>query len=937
MTLIQPAIAGRGSLAGVAYAPYLERLCARRPDVVAAIIERGARAVAESAIGALAVDVDESFEDAMLRMRINKQALHLACAVADLEQTWSLTEVTAALSDFADAALRSSLSATARLMQARGELAPIACDDARGPLPGLILIAMGKLGARELNYSSDVDVTVFFDPATLPVARGHEPQTVAVRIARLLVRAMEEITVEGYVFRTDLRLRPDPGATPIAVSLPSAEIYYQSVGQNWERAAFIKARACAGDMAAGRAFLASLTSFLWRRHLDYAAIADIQSIKRQIRSARGDGELDSAAFDVKLGRGGIRDIELFAQTQQLILGGRDARLRAPTTKGALDALVETGRLDPNERDTLWRAYEFYRGVEHRIQMLADEQTHRVPSNPDDRARVAAMAGYADLAAFDEAIIAARHAVAAIDGRLFADSPSLADAGGSLVFTGVEDDPETLATLAGLGFSDPSHVSGAIRSWHHGRVRAMRSQRARELLTSLTPALLRAVGKTGDADAAFARFSDFFSALPAGVQALSLFAAHPQLLEDVVGVMALAPRLADVLGRRPAMLDAMVEARFAQPLALDEPGARAAAVTAVLGESDGFEAAINAVRRVQREEAFRIDVQVLTGRAHALVAGIANAELAEACVRTLAGVAERETERRFGPPPGRFAVVALGKFGGRELARGSDLDIMVVFDAPEGSGGAEYFARLTQRLITALSAPTEEGGLYEVDMQLRPSGSKGPVAVRLSSFARYYREEAWTWELLALTRLRAVGGDAGLCAAVEAQARAALLQSRDVEKVRADVADMRMRMDRDRPPKSTWDLKLSPGGLVDIEFIAQALQLMAGPNRSEAFATNTGEALDRLARAGLLAPDDHAALEQAWLLYSRLTQWMRIAAHDGAFDPAAIGSALAQRLAASEGRPDVAALAGDLERRQAQVRAVFQRLIGVGDGNAALAR
>ncbi|MBU6372801.1 MAG: bifunctional [glutamine synthetase] adenylyltransferase/[glutamine synthetase]-adenylyl-L-tyrosine phosphorylase [Alphaproteobacteria bacterium] len=927
-----------GAVAAASRAPYLRRVLEARPDLAAALATLGPDAVAAAAVAAArSRPAGEDLEASMARLRSAKAELHLACACGDLSAAWTLEQVTAALSDFADAALAAALDAAAVFLRGRGELAATDPDDPRGPAPGLILLAMGKHGARELNYSSDVDVTVFYDPETLPTPPGRDAQRTAVRLAQVLVRAMEEITVDGYVFRTDLRLRPDPGATPIAVSLPAAEIYYQSVGQNWERAAFIKARACAGDIEAGRAFLAGLKSFLWRRHLDYAAIADIQSIKRQIRAVKGGAELDDPVFDVKLGRGGIRDIELFAQTQQLILGGRDPSLRAPTTKAALDALVAAGRLDAQERDTLHAAYTFYRGVEHRIQMIDDAQTHRVPARAEDRARVAALCGYADLAAFDAALLATRRTVAAIDARLFADAPSLADPIGSLVFTGVEDDPETLRTLSGLGFVRPERVSGAIRAWHHGRIRAMRSARARELLTVLTPRLLRAIAAAGDADVAFERFADFFAALPAGVQTLSLFQAQPDLLDEATALMALAPRIGALLGRQPALLDSMAEAEFARPLAQDPPGARRAAIDRALVGVDGFEAALNAVRRAQREEAFRIDVQVLTGRADADAAGAAHAELAEACVAALAGVAEAETTRRFGPPPGAYAVVALGKFGGRELAEGSDLDLMLVYDAPDAAGAAEFFTRLTQRLITALSAPTEEGGLYEVDMQLRPSGRKGPVAVALSSFARYYREEAWTWEILALTRLRACAGDPALGVRVEAFAREAVLAPRDRAATFADVAAMRARMDRDRPGKSPWSLKLAPGGFVDVEFLAQALQITAGEGAAAALDPNTGRALARLRDAGKLAPADAALLIDAWTAYARLQHWIRIVVGDGVFDPATAAPALAQRLAAVGGAADLPALEQALTRRQQAVRTLFERVIGVGDGNAPLAR
>ncbi|MGE3143256.1 MAG: bifunctional [glutamine synthetase] adenylyltransferase/[glutamine synthetase]-adenylyl-L-tyrosine phosphorylase, partial [Hyphomonadaceae bacterium] len=727
-----------------------------------------------------------------------------------------------------------------------------------------------------------------------------------------------------YVFRTDLRLRPDPGSTPPAVTIAAAEIYYQSLGQNWERAAFIKARAAAGDIPLGRAFLKSLQPYIWRRNLDYAAVADVHSIKRQILSSYGSVDLNDPVFDVKLGRGGIRDIELHAQTQQLILGGRNPDLRAMGTLAALAALTKADVLDEAARAGLSEAYQFFRDVEHRIQMLEDAQTHKVPKNAEARASVAALAGFEDVGAFEAALIARRKIVSDIDHRLFGRLDSLADPMGSLIFTGVEDNPETLATLARLGFKAPSETAGLIRGWHHGRVRAMRAERARELLTVLTPALLRAIAATGDPDLAFRRFADFFAGLQAGVQLLSLFHAQPKFMEEIISAFALAPRLADTLAKRPALIDAMIEPRFETPLAADAPDARRTLAAHAVSAADSFEAALNAARRMKREEAFRIAMQVLNGRAGAEAAGAAHADLAEAMTEALADVALREVERLMGPQPGAFAVLALGKFGGRELSEGSDLDIMIVYDAP-AEARVDFYTRLTQRLISALSAPTEEGQLYDVDMQLRPSGSKGPVAVRLSSFARYYAEEAWTWELLALTRLRPVAGDADLGGRVIAAAHQVLCAARDPKCVLADAADMRLRMERERPSRSAWDLKLAPGGFVDIEFIAQTLQLLAAPTHPEALDPNTGEALQKLARAGALSAADAETLCRAWGFYSRLQQALRICV-DGEFEAGQASEGLKRLISEAAGAKDFQEIETMLGAAQKEVRALFNRLI-----------
>ncbi|GIK50835.1 MAG: glutamate-ammonia-ligase adenylyltransferase [Alphaproteobacteria bacterium] len=921
-------------------APYLRRLIERRADLLeGADAEWAERRVREAVETANAIAADPPpLDEAMRALRRAKDALHLATALADLAKLWPLERVTGVLTDFADASLRAALALAVRESAARGDIEVGAGGEDEGPIPGLTLIAMGKMGAGELNYSSDIDFSVFFDAERLAQSKAREPRVVAVRLVAPLVRALEEVTVDGYVFRTDLRLRPDPGSTPVAVSIASAEHYYQTLGQNWERATFIKARAAAGDCVCGRAFLGSLEPFIWRKHLDFAAVEDVQSIKRQILSAHKSAELGDPVFDVKLGRGGIRDIELFAQTQQLILGGRNRRLREPRTLRALEALTAAGAISESARDALSEAYVFFREVEHRIQMLEDAQTHRVPADPDARARVAALAGFADLAAFDAALVERRKIVSDIDHQLFGRGESLADPLGSLIFTGVEDHPETLRTIGQLGFKQAAFVSQTVRGWHHGRIRAMRSERAREQLTRLTPRLLRALAGAGDPDQAFARFASFFAALTAGVQVLALLEARPALLDLLARILSLAPRLADKLAQRPALLDALIEPRFAVPLAQDAPGLYRAELAERLSIAETFEQRLNAARRFQREEAFRIDVQVLEGQADAAEAGAAQAELAEACVAAMAEAALAEVQRRDGPQPGAFAVLALGKFGGRELAEGADLDLMLVYDAPgEAANASEFYTRMTQRLISALSAPTEEGSLYDIDAKLRPSGSKGPVAVRLSSFERYYAEEAWTWELQALTRLRPVAGDAALSARVAAIARATLAQPRDAQKVFADVAEMRGRMERERGAKSEWDLKLAPGGFVDVEFIAQALQLAHAAEAPEALSPNTGEALARLARAGKLDAAVCARLRAGWRLWSDLQHMLRICI-GGEFNPLDAPPPLPPRLAALSGDPDFEALDAKVRAVQAAIRADFIAIVGpLGDGKQPLRR
>jgi glutamate-ammonia-ligase adenylyltransferase len=910
-----------------AASPYLAGLAVRRPEQLARALATDPVAHAAE-LARIAGGLDGDAAEVGRRLRELKAELHLALALADLQGVIDLDAVTLGLSEFADAALRAALLAVAREQAGRGRLAPP--SDPANPVPGLFALAMGKHGARELNYSSDIDISVFYEPTALPVTGKVDAQTLAVQVTQALASLMQNRTADGYVFRVDLRLRPDPGSTPSAVPVEAALEYYESVGQNWERAAFIKARPVAGDLRRAADFLEEMQPFVWRRNLDYAAIADIQSIKRQIHVHKGLEGLTAPGHDLKLGSGGIREIEFYVQTQQLILGGRAPHLRSPRTLDALEALRASGHVSHDAAADLTAAYVELRGWEHRVQMVADEQTHRLPEADADRLRVAALAGFGDLATFDAAVESLLARVNGRYGELFAAEEPLSSFLGSLIFTGVEDDPETLRTLARMGFSRPAHVSETIRGWHAGRIAATRTARGRELFTRLAPRLLEAMHATGAPNAAFARFDAFFRQLSSGVQIQSLFLAQPRLFELLVEVMAFAPSLATTLARRPAALDALLDGGFFDPLTAADIGAP---LRAAVARADGFEAAMDAARRVHREQAFRIGVQVISGAARAEAAGAAWADLADACIEALAPAALAETERLGGAFPGEVAVVALGKAGSREMTARSDLDLLALYRAAPGAASARkgwaaetFYGRFTGRLVAALSAPTAEGGLYEVDLRLRPSGAKGPVAVSFAAFESYHAGDAATWEHLALTRARVVWGTSDAFAAEAAAAvESVLRQPRDPSRTAADVREMRALMARERPARAGWDLKLSPGGLVDVEFAAQHLQLVGaaagGPLRQ-----NTGAALAALRTAGLAEAGALKALMRSWRLCSALSQLLKLALEDDA-DPAREPERLKALLARAGGAPDYDSMVARLAEVRAKAHEAFEAVVG----------
>jgi glutamate-ammonia-ligase adenylyltransferase len=908
---------------------YLASLARRDPKMLAALLADDPERRLEDILARTAAAAALALEPAGDELRRLKRELHLLAALADLGGVWDLDQVIGALTRFADAAVATALQVAAQAELEAGRLTRLGAGD-EGPVPGWFCIAMGKQGAFELNYSSDIDVSVFYEPERLPLADGVESQAFAVRLTHRVAELMQARTAEGYVFRIDLRLRPDPSSTQPAVPVPAALEYYESVGQNWERAAFIKARPCAGDIPAATAFLAELQAFIWRRNLDFAAIADIHSIKRQIHAHKVDERVSAKGVDLKLGRGGIREIEFYVQTQQLILGGRHPELRARRTLDALAALAAAGHVEPQTAAELATAYRTLRAMEHRIQMLADEQTHKLPESDAERRRVAALMGYDKLGRFDADVTRLLTGVNARYGELFPAEEPLSSRFGSLVFTGVDDDPETLATLARMGFSNPARVSQTIRAWHHGHIPATRTERGRELFTRLAPKLLEAAQATGAPDTAFNRFGDFFAGLSTGVQLQSLFLAQPRLFELIVEVMAFAPRLASTLARRPAAIDAMLDGGFLQPIDIAEDRA---VMAPALARADGFEAAMDTVRRVHREQAFRVGVQVMSGAASAEVAGQAFADLADVCIEALAPAALAETERLGGAFAGEVAVVALGKCGSREMSAGSDLDLMTLYrgaDPAAASGikgwdAATFYGRFTQRLIAALSSQTAEGGLYEVDMQLRPSGTKGPVAVSFAAFEDYYDREAWTWELLALTRARvAWASSEAFAAQAQAAIEAALRRPRDRAKTAAEARDMRQLLEDERPPKGDWDLKLTPGGLVDIEFAAQFLQLAHAADGGP-LDPNTAHALGAMQAKALAPAAPLAALQDAWRLQQDLTQLLKVALEDGA-DPAAEPAAFRKLLARAGGARDFKALRGKLDKAQAAARKAYDAVV-----------
>ena len=865
-----------------ANAPYLAREIARFPDLVALL----AAGKGEAAL-AWARQAGEDAPDIGTALRRQKRATALALAIGDLAGAFPLLRVTGELTDLADRALDAAIT------HAIAERAPGA------EAQGFVALALGKQGAGELNYSSDIDPILLFDPARLPRGPRDDPGEAASHVARALMRLLSHVDAEGYVFRVDLRLRPASEISPLAISLNAALTHYESMALTWERAAFIRARSAAGDVAMGERFLEQIRPFVWRKSLDFGAIAEIGRLTRRIRETHGKVAVPGPGFDLKRGRGGIREIEFFAQTHQLIHGGRHPELRVRGTRASLDALDKAGLIEPGDAAMLGAAYDRLRTIEHRLQMVSDLQTHSLPKSPEALEAVARLDGAESGAALVAELADITGRVGARYDRLIAASPG-AEGTAQGAASGPQDGDSALeAELARLGLPEPAKLAARIAGWRGGTLRSLRSDAALTAFEAILPALLAAFARVPEPIRAITRWEQMLARLPSGVNLFRLLEARPALLEVLVRILGLAPPLADALALRADLLDALVDSS-----AFDLPGpveTLMAELTA--GErDDDYERLLDRVRRKVGEWRFLLGVQLIEGARDPLEISAALALVAEAALAVLAQATAGNFEAVHGRVPGgELVVLGLGRLGGAMLTHASDLDIVYLFtgdftaesDGAKPLGASLYFNRLAQRVGAALSVPTAEGALYEVDTRLRPQGAKGPLAASLTSFARYQREEAWTWEHMALARARVVYGSAAAREAVAAVlgpvlTGTALAQPRDAATLRRDVLEMRERMATHKQPKGPLDAKLLRGGLVDAEFLIHYLQLREGM----AFSPDLGVALEALVAAGLLP----GALRGAFAFLSRLLVAARLLAPDGAVPPPVACEALARACA-----------------------------------------
>ncbi|HUO00118.1 MAG TPA: bifunctional [glutamine synthetase] adenylyltransferase/[glutamine synthetase]-adenylyl-L-tyrosine phosphorylase [Bradyrhizobium sp.] len=870
--------------------------------------------------------------DAMQLLRRMKAEAALLIALCDIGGVWPVMQVTAALTDIAVHSVQAALRYLLQREAGRAKLSP--------PNPerpdqgsGLVVLAMGKMGARELNYSSDIDLIVFFDAAASSLAPGIEPQPFFVRITQGLSRMLQQRTADGYVFRVDLRLRPDPASTQVAISIEAALHYYEREGRTWERAAMIKAFPCAGDARTGEALLSEIAPFVWRKHLDFAALADVHDMKRQMQTYRGQSDIAVEGHNVKIGRGGIREIEFFAQTQQLIAGGRHPELRVRPTLQALDVLASSSWITFQARDELSAAYLFLRRVEHRLQMIADEQTHTLPDNVDAVERFARFLGYESRASFAKDLLRQLNIVQGHYGKLFEGDPAGTATLPPADFSAGPEDQRLLAHLTSLGFRKPIAVAATVQQWMSGDYRVFRVEATRAAFVEFVPALIAGLANAEEPDDAVAAFDRFLQALQRGGRLISLLSQNKELVALVALILGAAPRLGDMLARQPQIMDGLIDPRFFG--AMPDQQELSVRLADTLRDTDSYEEFLDRLRLFGQESLFLIGTRILSGTVSASQAGVAFADVAEGIVDTVHGL----VTERFATQHGRIknqqtAILAMGKLGSREMTATSDLDLILLYDfddeQPDSDGakslhGAHYFARFTQRLISAFTTRTNYGVLYEVDMRLRPSGRAGPVASRLDSFSQYQELEAWTWEHMALTRARVISSSSDFRAKIEQIIREVLTRPRDAAVIATDVADMRRAVALEKGEDDVWDLKYAAGGMVDIDFIAQYLQLVHAAAKPDILDVSTVQVLDNAVRLCVLPQSSAEILRTAARLYNNLTQILRLCV-SGKFNPETAGDDLLRVMSRAGDAPDFSSLEARVKETQAEVRRIFQAVV-----------
>ncbi|HUJ17482.1 MAG TPA: bifunctional [glutamate--ammonia ligase]-adenylyl-L-tyrosine phosphorylase/[glutamate--ammonia-ligase] adenylyltransferase [Nitrospirota bacterium] len=846
-------------------------------------------------------------KDFFRSLRLFRKREMLRIGLRDLLNRADLRETVEDLSDLAEVVLQAAYAWADAALRDRHGSPMLELPDGTAAPARFAVIAMGKLGGRELNFSSDVDLMYVYtgDGETEGASRadGTAPGRITnhqyfIRLAEKLSAAIGQKTEDGFVFRVDLRLRPEGQRGPLAQSLGGYEIYYESWGQTWERAALIKARPVAGDEALGREFLERITPFVFRKYLDFSAIAEIRDMKQKINK---DVEQKGRSHrDVKLGYGGIREIEFVVQALQLIYAGRDRSLREKNALRALHALSQKGLVTYREQDALARAYVFLRTVEHRIQILDDLQTQTMPSDEREVRALARRAGYfehgreADLLLRDYAEHTRK--VRAIYDDLFAFTGEERVQDGlpreyALLLDRETPEQDALDLFERYGFRDPAKAHRDLILLREGEAFVHQTPRSRRLFNEIFPALFQEMVTSPDPDMALNHLESFLAAQGSweSFQALlRLDAAAGRLL---ISIFANSEYFSRMLINRPALLQNLLESRRSYGTGTCAVFARGLAEA--LERAPDLSEKLDALRRFKHQEEIRLGLADLLSGMGLRAVSRDLSKLAEVCLDAALKLAAAEVGRRFhaSVSVAGLAIIGVGKLGGRELTYGSDLDILFVYSEqrarslPDGVSAFELFSKVAEKTISYLSTLTREGFAFRIDTRLRPTGSKGPLVQSIEAFRSYYAGEAETWERQALLRARPVAGDSTVGGEFRSGIRSLIYRDPDREALAQDVRAMRRRMEEEigREDRTSYNIKQGSGGLVDIEFIVQYLQLLHGKRHLRLQVPGTENALHVLGREGLLTREQHDRLQTSYRFLRRLESRMRIVSNQASSD------------------------------------------------------
>ncbi|MEI6205263.1 MAG: bifunctional [glutamate--ammonia ligase]-adenylyl-L-tyrosine phosphorylase/[glutamate--ammonia-ligase] adenylyltransferase [Desulfuromonadales bacterium] len=948
--------------------PFLVNLIYKTPDTLRWLfLENGidlSRSSGEMQ-AAIRATVDESTDYMALQrsLRCFKRREILRIAARDLNNLAPLEEIMAELSDLASSTLQIAYLVCRRCL-IRDHGIPLMTGDNLMPREAeMTVIGMGKLGGRELNFSSDIDIIYFYESDKGETA-GFEDgfgirkgvvslHTFFNKLGEMISKALSQVTEDGFVFRVDVGLRPEGKSGDMAVSLRSAEIYYESWGQSWERTAMLKARPVAGSLDLGEHLLKMLQPFVYRKYLDYNLIDDMKQMKQKIdaslaRSMEGEKNL-------KLGRGGIREIEFFIQALQLVYAGKNPKLRERNSLNALDTLLTARLITEDDHRKLRDAYRFLRNTEHRIQVVQERQTHNLPAKTDEILALARRCGYLrlnGLGRFHEVLEEHRNNVSVIYSTLFhaRDEKLQQDLNPEVLFflDSKADSDLVKDMLAERHFEDVDRAYDNLASLRRGPEKGNLTERCRRILGKVLPLLLQEVFVSPDPDMALANLERFLSVIATRSSYYALLAENRETIRLLVSLFGMSEFLSKILINHPELLDSLVARSHVSDVKTRE--SMEAELDSLLEQSDYFEDRLDILRRYRNEEFLRIGLndihgKILQGEIAALLS-----QLGEVCLAAAFRLAVTELQR-FGHPVYRregcdikasLAIIAMGKLGGEELNYHSDLDIIFVYDHQGTTDGDkqisnhEYFAKLAQKIISILTMQTREGHVYKIDTRLRPSGNAGPLVTSLDSFLDYHRKEAQIWERQALTKARVVLGNESLAIQLCHVIRHTVYGSTIDDEGRTEIRRLRMRMENElaREKDGSYNIKTGRGGIVDVEFAVQYIQLREGFRFPELRTTSTIEALKEISVLALFPEGDAGILMTGYKFLRKLENRLRII-HDYSVNDLSgtriYLNKLARRLGYDPKLKDPgAALVCDYEEMTGRIRDVFLRIFAPGE-------